>query len=217
MSVNQHKARIVVMISGSGTNLQAIIDSIENGHIDADIAAVVSSDSQAYGLERAKAHNIPALSIEPVKNEPREIYDRRLINALKPLSPDIVVLAGFMRILSPLFIAQFETKILNIHPSLLPKYRGLHTHKRALQAGDSEHGCSIHFVTPELDGGPVILQSKVPIFDEDTEYDLEQRVRIQELQAYPLVVKWFCQGRLKMNKNKAFLDDIELPENGYAA
>jgi phosphoribosylglycinamide formyltransferase-1 len=205
------------MISGSGTNLQSIIDNIESGFIGAEIVAVVSNKPDAYGLERAKNHNIEAVTVEAVEGQQREEFDARLVEAIKPFNPDLIVLAGFMRILTPEFIAHFETKMLNIHPSLLPKYRGLNTHQRALDAGDDEHGCSIHFVTPELDGGPVILQSKVPIFDDDSVEELEQRVRTQELQAYPLVVKWFCQGRLKMSENKAFLDEIELPSNGYAA
>ena len=131
-------------------------------------------------------------------------------------SPDLIVLAGFMRILSTDFVQHYEGRMLNIHPSLLPKYKGLHTHQRAIDEGDTEHGASVHFVTPELDGGPVVLQSKVPIFPEQTADELSQRVQEQERQMYPLVIKWFCQNRLAMNNNRAFLDDKILSDSGYA-
>ena len=211
------KYRITVLISGNGSNLQAIIDSVQTDFINASINLVVSNKTDAFGLQRAENANISTCVVKPIASEDRLTYDRRLLKALVNEKPDLIVLAGFMRILSAELIEQYHGKMLNIHPSLLPKYRGLNTHQRAIDAKDEEHGCSIHFVTPELDGGPVILQSKVPVFEDDDAATLAERVRTQELQTYPLVVKWFCEGRLKMMDNKAYLDDKELPENGYAA
>ncbi|WP_100641240.1 phosphoribosylglycinamide formyltransferase [Alteromonas facilis] len=210
-------ARIVVVISGNGSNLQAIIDAVAQGHIKASICGVISNKANAYGLERAASANIPSALVEAVKGESRESYDERLTAAIEAFKPSCIVLAGFMRILSEGFIQRFGDILLNVHPSLLPKYRGLNTHQRAIEACDSEHGCSIHFVTAELDGGPVILQAKVPVFAEDDAETLAQRVQTQEQQIYPLVVKWFCEGRLKKIKDKAVLDDQILPENGFAA
>lgn len=208
--------RISVLISGNGSNFQAILDSVANGTINATITTVISNRPQAFGLERAKKAGIKCHVVEANAQELREDYDNRLLKVLMSETPDLIVLAGFMRILTEPLIKRFEGKMLNIHPSLLPKYRGLKTHQRAIDAKDPEHGCSIHFVTPELDGGPVILQSRVPIFEDDSAESLAERVRTQELQTYPLAVKWFCQQRLQMINNKAYLDDKELPEDGYA-
>jgi phosphoribosylglycinamide formyltransferase 1 len=208
---------IVVLISGNGSNLQAIIDACEQGKIPAKISAVISNKADAYGLQRAKIANIPAVFIDHSPFASREEYDRQLLTQIDTYCPDLIVLAGFMRILSHQFVEHFEGKMLNIHPSLLPKYKGLHTHQRAIDAGDQEHGASVHFVTADLDDGPVILQSKVPIFAEQDAEELAQRVIVQERQMYPLVVKWFCQDRLIMLNNKAFLDGNELEEQGYAA
>lgn len=205
------------MISGSGTNLQAIIDAVESNKIDAEIVGVISNKADAYGLTRAAQANVAHFAVEAVKGESREAYDSRVDAVLQTLEPDCIVLAGFMRILSPEFVQRYTQKLLNIHPSLLPKYRGLNTHQRAIDAGDREHGCSVHFVTAELDGGPVILQAKVPVFDDDDAAILAERVQTQERQMYPLVVKWFCEGRLKKINDKAFLDDQALPPSGFAA
>ncbi|HAW74726.1 MAG TPA: phosphoribosylglycinamide formyltransferase, partial [Alteromonas australica] len=144
-------------------------------------------------------------------------YDVELQRAIESLQADAIVLAGFMRILTPEFVDAFAGKLLNIHPSLLPKYKGLNTHQRAIDNGDKEHGVSVHFVTPELDGGPVIIQSRVPVFEDDTADDLAERVQEQERRIYPLVLSWFSAGRLKMLNNKAILDEQELPESGYAS
>lgn len=208
--------RIAVLISGNGSNFQAVLDVVNKGSINGVITAVVSNKQDAYGLIRAKEAGIQTYVVKAKADEQREDYDKRLLTVLNQEKLDLIVLAGFMRILTAPLIERFDGKMLNIHPSLLPKYRGLRTHQRAIDANDTEHGCSIHFVTPELDGGPVVLQSKVPIFSDDDADTLSERVRIQELQTYPLVVKWFCQGRLKMINNKAYLDDKELPEDGYA-
>ena len=208
---------IVVLVSGNGSNLQAIIDACEQGKIPAKITAVISNKAQAYGLQRAKTAGIPAVVVDHTAYLTREAYDQQLLAQISKFAPDLIVLAGFMRILSREFVEHFQGQILNIHPSLLPKYKGLHTHQRAIDAGDREHGASVHFVTANLDDGPVILQSKVPIFENQDAEELTQRVIVQERQMYPLVVKWFCQDRLIMLNNKAFLDGIELEEQGYAA
>ncbi|GLX81055.1 phosphoribosylglycinamide formyltransferase [Thalassotalea eurytherma] len=207
---------IVVLISGSGSNLQAIIDACKAQQIDATISGVISNKADAYGLTRAEEAGIANQVLSHKDYATRESYDLALIDAIEAYNPDLIVLAGFMRILTPAFVDNFSGKLLNIHPSLLPKYQGLHTHQRAIDAGDEEHGVSVHFVTEELDGGPVILQAKVPIFPEDNADDLAMRVHEQEHRIYPLVVKWFCQGRLKMVENLAYLDDQPLPESGYA-
>lgn len=217
MPDSQQKKSIVVLVSGNGSNLQAIIDACAQQKLPANVSAVISNKADAYGLQRAKNANIPAVFLDHSTFASREDYDRQLLAEISTFSPDLIVLAGFMRILSPDFVAHFEGKMLNIHPSLLPKYKGLHTHQRAIDAGDTEHGVSVHFVTAALDDGPVILQSKVPVFAEQDPEELAQRVQVQERQMYPLVIKWFCQGRLLMKNNKAFLDGNELEVQGYAA
>jgi phosphoribosylglycinamide formyltransferase-1 len=207
---------IVVLISGNGSNLQSIIDAVEADHINGKVTKVISNRPDAYGLSRAKNHDIEAVCLDHTAFESRESYDAALINTIDPASTDLLVLAGFMRILTEEFVNTFNGKVINIHPSLLPKYKGLNTHQRAIDSGDKEHGVSVHFVTPELDGGPVVIQSKVPVFENDVAEDLAQRVQEQERQIYPLVVKWFCEDRLTMQNNQAFLDGNCLPVNGYA-
>ncbi|EJM7590260.1 phosphoribosylglycinamide formyltransferase [Citrobacter freundii] len=208
---------IVVLISGNGSNLQAIIDACEQKKINGTIRAVFSNKADAFGLERAREANIPAYSLEAAQFVSREAFDRQLMQEIDAWAPDVVVLAGYMRILSPAFVAHYSERLLNIHPSLLPKYPGLHTHRQVLENGDEEHGTSVHFVTDELDGGPVILQAKVPVFEGDSEDDVTARVQAQEHTIYPLVVSWFIDGRLKMRDNTAWLDGIRLPPQGYAA
>jgi len=210
-------SRIVVLISGSGTNLQAIIDACKLESYPGEVVAVISNNDDAYGLTRAQESNIDTCALSHKSFETREAYDLALIDKIDAYQPDLVVLAGFMRILTPAFVQQYHGKLLNIHPSLLPKYQGLHTHQRAIDAGDSEHGVSVHFVTEELDGGPVILQAKVPIFPGDTADDLASRVHEQEHRIYPLVVKWFCQNRVKMVEDGVNLDDQRLPPSGHAS
>lgn len=211
------RSRIVVLISGSGTNLQAIIDACKLDNYPGQVVGVISNKADAYGLVRAQEANIETKALSHKDFAERVDYDKALIKEIDALQPDLVVLAGFMRILTPDFVQHFHGKLLNIHPSLLPKYQGLHTHQRALDAGDKEHGVSVHFVTEELDGGPVILQAKVPIFEGDTADELAGRVHEQEHRIYPLVVKWFCDGRLKMLPSGAELDGQLLPASGYAS
>lgn len=208
--------KLCVLISGNGSNLQSMIDYIDAGKLNAEIACVISNRPNAFGLTRAENSGIPNLCIDHTQYPDREDYDRALKAKIEEYSPDCVVLAGFMRILTPDFVEYFSGKLLNIHPSLLPKYKGLNTHQRAIDNGDTEHGVSVHFVTPELDGGPVIIQSRVPVFEDDDSSTLASRVQEQERDLYPLVLRWFCEGRLTMNQNKAILDDQVLPEQGYA-
>lgn len=209
---------IVVLISGNGSNLQAIIDACQDGTIrGASVAAVLSNKADAYGLERARQAGIDTVHLAAGDYADRDSYDRALAESIDTYQPDLVILAGFMRILSNDFVRHYQGRMLNIHPSLLPKYTGLNTHQRAIDAGDKEHGTSVHFVTEELDGGPVILQAKVPIFDNDTVDEVVARVQLQEHRIYPLVANWFLQGRLCMQGDSAVFDGEPLPPHGYAA
>ncbi|GKV90737.1 MULTISPECIES: phosphoribosylglycinamide formyltransferase [Pectobacterium] len=208
---------IVVLISGHGSNLQALIDACKNGRLKGKIAAVFSNNAEAYGLERAQDADIPTCVLNPEDFADRAAFDAALANEIEQYEPALVILAGYMRILSPEFVAQFAGKMLNIHPSLLPKYPGLHTHRKALENGDREHGTSVHFVTDELDGGPLILQAKVPVFSDDTEESLSERVKTHEHTIYPMVINWFLNGRLVMRDNEAWLDSVRIPPQGYAA
>jgi len=209
--------RIVVLISGSGSNLQAIIDACKTSDYSGQVVGVISNKADVYGLTRANNANIDNRTLSHKDYEDRESYDLALIELIDQFNADVVVLAGFMRILTPAFVKHYSGKLLNIHPSLLPKYQGLNTHQRAIDAGDKEHGVSVHFVTEELDGGPVILQAKIPIFAEDKAEDLAERIHVQEHKIYPLVVNWFCSYRIKMIDDKAILDGICLPPSGYAS
>ena len=212
--------KIAVLISGSGSNLQAIIDKLHKQKFVNDtfeIVAVISNKAEAFGLERAKKAGIQTRVIDNKGIASRDDYDQRLINELDELKADVIVLAGFMRILSAPFVNKYAGKILNIHPSLLPKYAGLNTHQRAIDEKESVHGASVHFVTAELDGGPVILQAKVPVFEDDSVDDLAERVLTQEHQIYPLVIQWLLTERLTMSNGKAMLDGQVLALDGYAA
>jgi phosphoribosylglycinamide formyltransferase 1 len=208
--------RILVLISGSGSNLQAILDGCAQGRIDGQVVAVISNKADAYGLVRAKHAGVAAEVLAHQGFESREAYDAALMARIDSHQPDLIVLAGFMRILTGNLVRHYQGRMLNIHPSLLPKYQGLHTHQRAIEAGDKEHGASVHFVTEELDGGPVVLQARVPIFPEDEASDVAARVQVQEHSLYPLVVQWFCQGRLRCDATGAWLDGEPLGLAGYA-
>lgn len=212
--------KIVVLISGSGTNLQAIIDKVHNKQVaqfNAKIVAVISNKSDAYGLQRAEEAGIENQIVASANSTSREQYDALLSDVIDEYQPDLILMAGFMRILSVNFVNKYSGKMLNIHPSLLPKYQGINTHQKAIDAGDKEHGASVHFVTPELDSGPTVLQAKVPVFFEDKAEDLASRVLTQEHCIFPLVAQWFLAGRLSMVNEQAVLDGKVLPENGYAA
>ncbi len=207
---------IVVLISGNGTNLQAIIDACETSIDGGRVTAVFSNKATAYGLERAKKAGAAAVFVDPKAFDTRDAFDADLMAQIDEYKPDLVILAGYMRILSNEFVRHYLGRMINIHPSLLPKYPGLNTYQRAIHAGDEEHGTSVHFVTEQLDGGPVILQAKVPIFDEDTVETLTDRVQTQEYRIYPLVTQWFVEGRLEMKDGKALLDGKPLGIHGYA-
>lgn len=207
--------RIVVLISGSGSNLQAIMDAIDVGQIDGRIEAVLSNKQDAFGLERARKKEIPALVLKHTDFESREAFDQAMVEKIDAYSPDLIVLAGFMRILTAEFVRHYEGRMFNIHPSLLPKYKGLHTHQRALDAGDKEHGCTVHFVTEELDGGPLAVQGKVSIDMHDNAETLQQKVHSVEHIIYPLAVEWFCADKLKWTPSGVTLDGNKLASEGH--
>jgi len=205
---------IVVLISGSGSNLQAIIDAVEKREIEGQIKAVISNKSDAFGLTRAANHNIEARTLSHLEFENRAAFDHALMDIIDEYQPDIVVLAGFMRILTDEFVSHYLGRLINIHPSLLPKYKGLHTHQRAIEAGDKEHGASVHFVTPELDDGPVIIQCAVPIIAGETVASLQEKVHVVEHLIYPKAVKLLCENRVSMTPAGVTLDDKRLPQSG---
>ena len=211
------KPRIAILISGRGSNMQAIVEACERGDIQADIACVLSNKASAGGLAYAASRGIDTLTINHRDYADRESFDAAMNAALDAYQPDWLVLAGFMRILTPVFIDHFAGRIINIHPSLLPKYPGLHTHQRALDSGDSEAGASVHLVTVELDSGPVFLQGVVDIKDGDDAEILASRVLGAEHVIYPLVVKWLTEGRLTIDGERcAYLgSDIVKPARWY--
>jgi phosphoribosylglycinamide formyltransferase 1 len=202
---------IVILISGRGSNMRALIARSQAADAAYSVAAVLSDRADAEGLEVARQLGIEARAVPRPAGSERAGYDRVLAAAITEYSPSLIALAGFMRILSAEFVDRFAGRILNIHPSLLPKYAGLHTHRRALEASETEHGVTVHFVTEQLDGGPPVLQARVPVLPGDTESTLSQRVLIQEHIIYPLAVNWFCQGRLRCEAGKALLDGRPLP------
>ena len=180
--------RLVVLISGNGSNLQAIIDAISCGSLHARIVSVISNQADAGGLERARRAGIPAQVISHEAYPDRRDFDQALADTIATNNPDLIVLAGFMRILGPAFVQQFDGRILNIHPSLLPKFKGTHTHRRALEAGETEHGASVHVVTENLDDGPIIGQARVAVLPDDDEHTLAARVLEQEHKLYPRAI-----------------------------
>lgn len=189
--------RLVVLISGNGSNLQAIIDSIAENNLPAKIVAVISNKKTAYGLERAKKAGIAHQVLSHQNFSSREQYDQALQELVDKNQPDLIVLAGFMRILSNDFVNHYSQKMMNIHPSLLPKYKGLNTHQRVIDAGEKEHGCSVHFVTPELDDGPVILQASIEVEENDNAETLAKRVHEQEHKIYPEAIRLFAENKIK--------------------
>ncbi|MGM0614246.1 phosphoribosylglycinamide formyltransferase [Halomonas sp. CH40] len=205
---------IVVLISGSGSNLQALIDAQAHNQLSGKIVAVISNEPDAYGLTRAHDAGIDAVVLPHREYDSREAYDGALIKVIERHQPDIIVLAGFMRILTPRFVQRFLGKMLNIHPSLLPAYQGLNTHARVLADGASEHGCSVHFVTEELDGGPVAIQAALKIAADDTEATLKEKIHAREHLILPIAVNWFLDGRLQYSGTGATLDGVALPPEG---
>ena len=185
---------IVILISGRGSNMQALLEA----RLPCRIAAVISNRADAGGLKVAQAHGIPTAFIEHRNFADRDSFDTALARLIDTFHPDFVVLAGFMRILSAGFVARYHGRLVNIHPSLLPAYGGLHTHARALQDGVRIHGCTVHFVTPDLDHGPIIIQAAVPVLCHDTEQTLAARVLHEEHRIYPQAVRWLCSGQIEL-------------------
>lgn len=197
---------IAILISGRGTNMRVIAERAAAGNLPVDVRVVVSDQPSAEGLATAAAMNIATRVLPPREFADRPSYDRALMELLEQYRPKLIVLAGFMRILTPHFIGAFAGRILNVHPSLLPKYRGLHTHRRAIEAGEALHGVSVHFVTEELDGGPVVLQAEVAVLPEDSEQTLSARVQQGEHRIYPQAIDWFARGRLQLQDGRAWFD-----------
>jgi phosphoribosylglycinamide formyltransferase-1 len=205
---------IVVLISGSGSNLQAILDATANDQ-HCRVVGVLSNKESAFGIERAKKAGIETAVIDHTRFESRLAFDRALIDKIDVWQADLVVLAGFMRILTDEFVQHFNGRLLNIHPSLLPKYKGTNTHQRALDAGDNEHGCTVHFVSEELDGGAAIIQAATRIEQGDTVDSLINKVHKLEHEIYPIAVSWFASERITLENNRVYLDGSPLAETGY--
>lgn len=199
--------KLIVLISGNGSNLQAIINSIHQDKLGATISAVISDRPGAYGLMRASNAHIPTHIIDYKQFSDRTAFDTALMRQIDAYQPNLIVLAGFMRILTPQFVQHYLGKMINIHPSLLPKYQGLNTHRRALEAGEVEHGASVHYVTPELDSGPVILQARVPVLASDTAETLQQRVHQAEHQIYPAAIQRIATGQVTFRNNQVYYQD----------
>ena len=205
---------VVILISGSGSNLQAIIDAANAGDCPIHISAVISNRPDVKGLERARLAGIKTDVIDHTKFDGRDAFDQALVNRIDSYQPTLVVLAGFMRILTNYFVEHYTGRLLNIHPALLPDFPGLNTHERAIKSGVKQHGASVHFVTTEVDGGPIVLQASVPVKPDDTATALAARVLQQEHLIYPLAIKWYAEGRLVLESNKPLFDKKELPVTG---
>jgi phosphoribosylglycinamide formyltransferase-1 len=211
LNSEQPQASIVVLISGRGSNMRALIEQSRNAGAPYTVATVFSDQPDAPGLALARELGVPARAVAAGAAD-RAAYDVKLAAAIRDCSPALIVLAGFMRILSAQFVADFAGRILNIHPSLLPKFPGLHTHRRALQAREAQHGATVHFVTEQLDGGPPVIQARIAVAANDDEASLAARVQAQEHRIYPLAVRWFCEGRLHYDAGQAWLDGRALSE-----
>ncbi len=198
-----NKKSIVVLISGNGTNLQALIDAQSQELFHGEIKAVISNKPEAYGLQRAENANIDTVCVDHRDFNSKSSFETKLIDIIDIYQPNLIILAGFMRILSSDFVQHYLGRIINIHPSLLPKYKGLNTHRQVLENGDKEHGSTVHFVTAELDGGPIIAQRRINVEANDTEQRLVEKIQQQEHQLYPQVVGWFCAERLKFQQTNS--------------
>ena len=208
-TITAQRCRVVVLLSGSGSNLQALIDTQASSSYE--IVAVISNKQDAFGLQRAAKHEIATETLSHRDFASRESFDSKLAKLVDSFKPDLVVLAGFMRILTAPFVALFAGRLVNIHPSLLPEFPGMNTHQRALDAGVSEHGASVHFVTEELDGGPVIARRKVSVTADDTAESLAAKVLTEEHKLYPEVVEWFARGELSLTAGQALHSRLGLP------
>ena len=204
------KASLVVLISGSGSNLLAIIDAIKNNQLNAEIKAVISNRATASGLEHASRENISTHVVDHKQYPSRELFDQAMMQIIEPVKPELVVLAGFMRILSKDFIAKYQHRLINIHPSLLPKYKGLNTHQLAIDNKDEIHGASVHYVNFELDSGPVVIQAEVPVLTTDTAETLAARVLQQEHKIYPMAIQLHVSGRVRFDNEQLKFDNRPL-------
>ena len=205
--------RVAVLISGNGSNLQALIE--QQKACNFTIVGVICNRIGAFGLSRAQTAGIPTYTLDHKDHSDRTAFDQAMMATIDAFQADLVVLAGFMRILTPEFTQHYTGRLINIHPSLLPKYKGLHTHKRVLEAKEQEHGTTVHFVTAELDTGATIIQAKILINNDDTEKTLQQRIQALEHIIYPLAVSWIASGRLNYKHQQAWLDNQCLPRQGY--
>ena len=210
--MSNSRCRAAILISGSGSNLQSFIDQVADGRLDLDLAIVISNRPDAFGLQRAADASIASVCIQHAAYEDRESFDRAMATELDQQNVDLLILAGFMRILSPWFVKHYEGRILNIHPALLPAYPGLDTHQRVLDAGESWHGSTVHFVTEELDGGPLILQGRLPVAAGQSAKDLATRVQTLEHQIYPEAARLFAKGELRFHNGNAVLGGATLSE-----
>lgn len=210
MSKADRPLPIVVLISGSGSNLQALIDAIENKQLDAEIRAVISNRPDAYGLQRAEKAGITTHVLDHNDYPDRESFDQTMIRLIDSHQPALVILAGFMRILSDNFVNHYQDRMLNIHPSLLPEFRGLNTHQRVLEAERNRHGVSIHYVTSELDSGPLVIQAVINVDPSDTAESLAEKIHQQEHIIYPMTVQWLAEKRLQCKNNQLFFDNQPL-------
>lgn len=204
--MNARLMSLAVLISGQGSNLQAIIDSCDRGEISATIRCVISNEPDAYGLTRAQHANIPTHVLKHTDYSSRQLYDHALADLIDQYHADLIVLAGFMRILGAEIVEKYQYRIINLHPSLLPKYKGLNTHARVLAAGDKRHGASVHFVTADLDDGPVITQASIPIEGSDTIESLQEKVHELEHRILPRAIQWLAQNRLTVDASQVLLD-----------
>ncbi len=207
---------LVVLISGHGSNLQAILDAIAHG-LPVEIKSVISNERDAFGIERAQQANIPTHVVPHRDFSSQEAFEQHVQQTIDSYSPKLVVLAGFMRKLSPRFASHYHGRMINIHPSLLPKHKGLHAHRQVLEAGETEHGASVHYVTEDVDGGPIICQAKLAVRPEDTEETLKARVHELEHVIYPQVLAWIAAGRLTLQDHRVLLDNRPLPPTGFVA
>lgn len=210
-------ATIVILISGRGSNMDALLDAVASGALAVRVAAVFSNRPDAAGLASAAAKGVATRIVDHREFASRTAFDATLAAAIDEFSPDLVVLAGFMRLLSEDFVRHFAGRLINIHPSLLPAFTGLHTHRRALAEGVRVHGCTVHFVTSLVDHGPIIVQAAVPVLDGDDEASLAARVLVQEHRVYPLAVRWFVEGRVRLRGERVEGVDLEAAQDGSAA
>ncbi len=211
--MEKKKLSLGVLVSGSGSNLQSIIDSIESGNLNASIEIVISNNPDAFALERAKKHNLESIVIDHTEFTTREDFDQRIIDVLVSHSVDLVIMAGFMRILSPLFLRTFPMKIINIHPALLPSFQGLHAQKKAFDYGVKFSGCTVHFADEGVDTGPIIIQSVVPVYDEDTEESLQKRILKEEHRIYPKAIQLIAEGKVEIEGRKVKIREHKQIDN----